>query len=96
MTALGFDAHSRIKAPIASGMPEVKADADFKKFDAASCNRYQFLPRDLHLYAARIAAAESKTTLFKWLAAAVCVAGIVCNAIVVFSTVLHIGNSLQH
>ena len=63
---------------------------------AASGNCYQSLPRDLHLYAARIATAECNATLFKWLTAAVCGGGIVFNAIVICCTVLHPENSLHH
>jgi hypothetical protein len=96
MIAQGFDAHSSIRTPAAAGMPEVEAEADFNMIEAASCSRYQFLPRDLHLYAARIAAAEFKAELFKWLTVTVCAAGILFNAIVIFGTLVRVGVSLHH
>jgi hypothetical protein len=96
MIAHGFDAHSRIKTLTAAGVAETRAGAVFNMVAAPPGDGNGPQPRDSDLHAARIAAAEFKAQLFKWSAAAVCAGGAIFNAIVVFSTVVRLGNSLHH
>lgn len=96
MTAARFDANSCLRTLTAAGMPAAQAEAVFKIFTATSCDHNKSRPRNSDSLAARIAAAEFKAELFKWLAVAVCAASTLCNAIVVFGTLVHIGLSLHH
>ena len=95
MTAARLDANSCLKTLTAAGMPEAQAEAVFKIFTAI-CDHNKSRPRNSDSLAARIAVAEIKAELMKWLADAVCAASTLCNAIVVFGTLVHIGVSLHH